>query len=103
MIVLMLPSSQSIPAGESLSTVVVHGASLGATARAWGRVLQLSSGLERVKERSGDVVTNYLGWWNDNGAFYYYHTLPNMNYEVTSGVVASKCFYSSSSGHNIDH
>ena len=78
--------NQNIPAGESLSYLLVHGASLRAALDTWGRVLQLSSGLERVKERSGDVVTNYLGWWNDNGAFYYYHTLPNMTYEVTSGV-----------------
>ena len=66
--------------------MLVHGASLRTALDTWGRVMQLSSGLERVKERSGDVVTNYLGWWNDNGAFYYYHTLPNMTYEATSRV-----------------
>lgn len=64
----------------------MHGTSVRRALASWGRVLQLSSGLGRVKERSRDVVTNYLGWWNDNGAFYYYHTLPNMTYEVTSGV-----------------
>ena len=36
-----------------------------------------------ARSRSGDVVTNFLGWWNDNGAFYYYHTLPGTNYEVS--------------------
>ena len=77
---------QDIPPGESLSFLLVHGTSVRRALDSWGRVLQLSSGLERVKERSRDVVTNYLGWWNDNGAFYYYHTLPNMTYEVTSGV-----------------
>ncbi len=75
---------QDIPAGESLSFLLVHGTSVRRALASWGRVLQLSSG--RVKERSRDVVTNYLGWWNDNGAFYYYHTLPNMTYEVTSNV-----------------
>ena len=64
----------------------MHGTSVRRALASWGRVLQLSSGLERVKERSGDVVTNYLGGGNDNGAFYCYRTLPNMTYEVTSGV-----------------
>ena len=41
------------------------------------------AGLGEARARSGDVVTNYLGWWNDNGAFYYYHTLPGTNYEVS--------------------
>ena len=77
---------QDIPVGESLSFLLVHGTSVRRALDSWGRVLQLSSGLGRVKERSRDVVTNYLGWWNDNGAYYYYHTLPNMTYEVTSGV-----------------
>ena len=40
-------------------------------------------GLGEVKERSEDLVTNYLGFWCDNGAFYYYHTLPGMDYEQT--------------------
>ena len=76
---------QNIPAGESLSYVVMHGTSVGAALDTWGGVLQ-TEGRGRVKQRSGDVVTNFLGWWNDNGAYYYYHTLPNMTYEVTRGV-----------------
>lgn len=79
-------SRQNIPAGESLSYVVVHGTSVRRALDSWSRVLQTFSGRGRIKERSGDVVTNYLGWWNDNGAYYYYHTLPNMSYEVTHGV-----------------
>ena len=29
------------------------------------------------------MVTNSLGYWCDNGAFYYYNTLPGINYEDT--------------------
>ena len=54
--------AQNILADESLSYVLVHGSSLSSALEAWGRVLQLSSGLGRVKERSDDMVTNYLGW-----------------------------------------
>ena len=29
------------------------------------------------------MATDYLGYWMDNGAYYYYHTLPGLNYEET--------------------
>ena len=31
-----------------------------------------------------DLASQYLGYWMDNGAFYYYNTLPNINYQVHS-------------------
>ena len=30
-----------------------------------------------------DLASNYLGYWMDNGAFYYYNTLPNTSYQDT--------------------
>ena len=64
-----------------MKTVLVYGTSLGETFRQWGELLQIYNG-QNVKQKSEDVVTNYLGYWTDNGAFYYYNTLPDMNYEV---------------------
>ena len=29
------------------------------------------------------MASDYLGYWMDNGAYYYYHTLPGLNYEET--------------------
>ena len=30
-----------------------------------------------------DLATNYLGYWMDNGAYYYYNPLPNTSYQDT--------------------
>ena len=78
----LMASVENIPQGESLRTVLVHGRTLEEAFTRWGEVLQLT-GMGEVKERSEDLVTNYLGFWCDNGAFYYYHTLPGMDYEQT--------------------
>lgn len=47
----------------------------------WGRVL-LKEGGKEPASKSG-LVTDYLGYWTDNGAYYYYNTLPELNYENT--------------------
>ena len=33
--------------------------------------------------RASDDTVNYLSYWTDNGAFYYYHTEPNKTYSDT--------------------
>ena len=78
----LMASVENIPPEQSLMTVLVHGKTLEEAFTRWGEVLQLS-GLGEVKERSEDLVTNYLGFWCDNGAFYYYNTLPNTSYQDT--------------------
>jgi hypothetical protein len=35
------------------------------------------------KYRLNDLTINYLGYYTDNGAYYYYSTQSNMNYEQT--------------------
>ena len=47
----------------------------------WGELLRQYHG-KATDGRHTDVATNYLGYWTDNGAFYYYNTLPNMTYQV---------------------
>ena len=32
-----------------------------------------------------DLATNYLGYWMDNGAYYYYNPLPSTSYQVVVG------------------
>ena len=91
-----MASVEEIPAGEAIETVVVYGDSLKGAFRKcdhgewedkfavfsrWGEVLRQYHGKD-TEERHTDVVTNYLGYWMDNGAFYYYNTLPNMTYQV---------------------
>ena len=48
----------------------------------WGSALRKYHGksLDGVQR---DIARKYLGYWTDNGAFYYYNTMPDLNYEDT--------------------
>ena len=73
---------KSFPAGFTSRTIVYSGQGVNATYMAWGSKLLGLSG----KDRSGpskDFTVNNLGYWTDNGAYYYYHTVPDKNYEKT--------------------
>jgi len=48
----------------------------------WGDVLLHHYGKQRAT-LDVDIPTQYLGYWTDNGAYYYYITLEGMNYEET--------------------
>ena len=52
------------------------------TATLYSEVLRLYNGKE-IGIAHNDYVSNFLGYWMDNGAYYYYNPLPNMNYEET--------------------
>ena len=89
----LMGSVETIPENETLRTILYHGTSLWESFSGWGETLQMM-GIGEVKPKSDDVVTNYLGYWTDNGAFYYYNTLPHLNYEdtileITSNLSAS--------------
>ena len=66
------PELSQIPAGFSHRTVLVVGQGIGATTRAWGDALTDWSGKPRPSKAS-DPLTRYLGYWTDNGAYYYYN------------------------------
>ena len=76
---------QEIPEQETIKTVLFHGTALWESFKQWGEVLQTYNG--EVKTRSEDVVTNYLGYWTDNGAYYYYNPLPNKTYKVVTSIM----------------
>lgn len=50
-----------------------------------GQALRLVSGTAAKKNfyRQHDITLNYLGYWTDNGAYYYYNTELGTNYEKT--------------------
>ena len=76
---------QSIPIEFNHSTVLYFGQDgINNTLAEWGKIL-LQQGNKQRKFHS-DLATSSLGYWTDNGAYYYYHTLtdiPNSNYEQT--------------------
>jgi len=50
---------------------------------AWGKHMKNYYGSKNLEYAEGDFTINYLGYWTDNGAFYYYATEKNKTYEQT--------------------
>ena len=68
--------------GLELEYIVSYGNSFGEAFERWGKALRDYHG-KIVRDNREDLVSDYLGYWTDNGAFYYYHTLEGLNYEDT--------------------
>jgi hypothetical protein len=69
---------QEVPAGFTQRFLLVEGRGLAATVLAWGDLLLADRGRART-DRYADTGLSRLGYWTDNGAFYYYHTAPGLN------------------------
>ena len=72
------PNLQNLPAGFTQTTIVAFGNGINRTWDLWGKAL-LSLEHSRRPSDEADTVSKYLGYWTDNGAFYYY------NYDLTKG------------------
>jgi len=72
------PNLRNLPAGFTQQTVVAFGNGINKTWDMWGRALLDMQGSSRPANDS-DAVLKYLGYWTDNGAFYYY------NYDFSKG------------------
>ena len=55
----------------------------------WGSTLRKRYG-KTLEKRTSDMTANYLSYWTDNGAFYYYHTDQDNNYEEQLQKVAQQ-------------
>ncbi len=60
-----------IPQGFSQETIIYAGDGINKTLSDWGSQLLTLGGKSRASENS-DPSLNYLGYWTDNGAYYYY-------------------------------
>jgi hypothetical protein len=77
---------ESIPAGTSWSFAAVGGVGVGATFDAWGDVLLAAGG----KARGGrDAASDLLGYYTDNGAYYYDRTQDGLTYAQTLSNLAA--------------
>jgi hypothetical protein len=72
-----------IPAGFTHTTILVGGQGIGSTIQAWGDALLKSYGKKERTKLNADILIRSLGYWTDNGAFYYYTTEPGKNYADT--------------------
>ncbi|XP_070579108.1 uncharacterized protein [Ptychodera flava] len=78
----ILGSILEIPADFSMQIVVYYDQGINKAVHGMGRTLMKYHGKSTVL-RDSDFTANYLGYWTDGGAFYYYHTEPGKNYEET--------------------
>ena len=76
-------SSKAVPKADTkIEFVMVAGNTFDEAFSKWGSALRKYHGksLDGIQR---DVARKYLGYWTDNGAYYYYNTMPDKNYENT--------------------
>jgi hypothetical protein len=79
----VMGSMSSIPANYMHSFIVFYfprGVNEGL--REWGQTMQKAYNRTN-QHRLNDLTINYLGYYTDNGGYYYYNTEQGMNYETT--------------------
>ena len=72
------PTLADLPAGFTHTSWLAVGSGVEATAHAWGNAITTLSGKPRPTD-DADLLVKYLGYWTDNGAYYYY------NYDQAKG------------------
>jgi hypothetical protein len=72
----------TLPEGFNQEYILYAGLGVNQTVFDWGTQLLKLGGKSRTAQDS-DRAANYLGYWTNNGAFYYYNTEPGKNYETT--------------------
>ena len=73
-------SVNDVPNLYFYKTILVAGQNITGTMLKWGRLLRMLYEKEDTYRKS-DFSINYLGYWTDNGACYYYNTGNYSNYE----------------------
>ena len=80
------PQIAALPQGFQHQTLLVIGKGINRTLDTWGQTLTMLYGKTRPAN-DADITLNKAGYWTDNGATYYYHMEPSMNYEQTLAAV----------------
>ncbi|CAF1064276.1 unnamed protein product [Adineta steineri] len=76
-------SIKTIPKNSTNSLIIFYSSNgINQLIDEWGKLMRLVYN-KTLKYRSDDLTINYLGYYTDNGAYYYYHTESQMNYEET--------------------
>ncbi len=76
------PNLRNLPAGFTQQTILAFGRGINHVWNTWGCALRDLQGLSRPSNQA-DAVLKYLGYWTDNGAFYYYNYDPAQGYAGT--------------------
>ncbi|CAF3533440.1 unnamed protein product [Rotaria socialis] len=79
----VMGSMSSVPANYNHSMIVFYSPlGVNEAMREWGQSMRRAFN-RTMEHRLNDITINYLGYYTDNGAYYYYHTETGMNYEET--------------------
>lgn len=81
------PKLTNLPAGFTHTSWLTIGSGIGATIHTWGDALTGLSGKPRTRDNA-DLLVKYLGYWTDNGAFYYYNYDKSLGYAATIQEIA---------------
>jgi len=73
---------KDIPAGTISQYLLVSGKGVNDTFMKWGSLIQNWHG-HKPADPYADVAMSRLGYWTDNGSYYYYRTEPGKNYSQT--------------------
>lgn len=73
---------EGIPAGFTQQTLVAYGHGINRTWSEWGRALTDLEGVARPANDADDGL-KYLGYWTDNGTYYYYNYDRGLGYGGT--------------------
>jgi hypothetical protein len=73
---------RNLPAGFTQQTILAFGHGINRTLDRWGYALTRLDGVKRPGNEA-DTVLKYLGYWTDNGAYYYYNYDTNQGYAGT--------------------
>ncbi|ELU18803.1 hypothetical protein CAPTEDRAFT_226734 [Capitella teleta] len=80
----ILGPAQSVPSDFEVWTVVSYSSTgVNEAFMEWGSMLQRFYNSQTKANAESDFTCNYLGYWTDNGGFYYYNTEKNTSYEET--------------------
>ena len=84
----VIGSMSTIPANYMQSFMVFYSSDgINKGVQQWGEVMRRA--FNRTNEhRLNDITVNYLGYYTNNGGYYYYNTEPGINYEETMVDVA---------------
>ena len=79
----VMGSMLSIPPNYNHSMIVFYSSKgINEGVREWGQVMQRAY-TRTNQHRLNDLTINYLGYYTDNGGYYYYNTEKGLNYEQT--------------------
>ncbi|XP_071111597.1 uncharacterized protein [Haliotis cracherodii] len=75
--------AEQLPVGYMYETIMYYSSDgINAAMSDWGSLMREYYGKDNAYRQS-DLTLNYVGYWTDGGAYYYYNEEPGKNYEET--------------------